>query len=185
MAQGVVHQGVVATGDAPPALSLKELTPRDHPLLLALDQVTDPRNVGAILRTAEAAGISGVVVTRDSAPDLPPALVKTAAGAVEYLPMLRVANLARALDELGERGFWRIGLDGEGEVDVLAPDAIPGFPAVLVAGAEGRGLRPLVRRQLDRVATIPMVGRTESLNVSVACGIGVAALARAFRLRSS
>ncbi|MFP6662631.1 MAG: RNA methyltransferase [Deltaproteobacteria bacterium] len=178
---GVVHQGVIVQGEAPPAPGLAPLLESRPRLLLALDNVTDPRNIGAIARTAEAAGFGGLLLTRDRAPDLSPALVKTAAGAVEFLPFCRVTNLVRALDILGKAGYWRIGLDAGGEIDVLDVDAVPGMPAVLVAGAEGKGIRPLVRRSLDRIVSIPMVGHTASLNVSVACGIAIAAMARAGR----
>jgi len=181
MSGGVVHQGVVVRGEAPPSAGLAPLIESRPRLLLALDNVTDPRNIGAIARTAEAAGFGGLLLTRDRAPDLSPALVKTAAGAVEFLPFCRVTNLVRALDTLGKAGYWRIGLDAGGEIDILDGEAVPGMPAVLIAGAEGKGIRPLVRRSLDRVVSIPMTGHTASLNVSVACGIAIAALARAAR----
>lgn len=175
---GVVHQGVILAGRPPEMMSLPELLAAKPRLLLALDGVTDPRNVGAIARSAEAAGFGGVILTKDRAPDLTPALVKTAAGAVEYLPFCRVTNLVRALQSLQAEGFWRLGLDAEGDRDVLDPASVPGLPAVLVAGAEGKGLRPLVARNLDCLLRIPLSGRTASLNVSVACGLGIFALAR-------
>ena len=175
---GVAHQGVILAGRPPEMTSFQELLRPKPQLLLALDGVTDPRNIGAIARSAEAAGFGGLILTKDRAPDLTPALVKTAAGAVEFLPFCRVTNLVRTLQSLQSEGFWRLGLDAEGERDVLDPDAVPGLPAVLVAGAEGKGLRPLVTRNLDCLLRIPLVGQTESLNVSVASGLGIFALSR-------
>ncbi len=175
---GVAHQGVILAGRPPEMASFQELLRPKPQLLLALDGVTDPRNIGAIARSAEAAGFGGLILTKDRAPDLTPALVKTAAGAVEFLPFCRVTNLVRTLQSLQSEGFWRLGLDAEGERDVLDPDGVPGLPAVLVAGAEGKGLRPLVTRNLDCLLRIPLVGQTESLNVSVASGLGIFALSR-------
>lgn len=146
--------------------------------MLALDELTDPRNVGAILRTAEAAGAAGVLLTRDRMPGLPPALVKSAAGAVEWLPLVRVTNLARALEALRDRGYWIVGLDGAAERSVHDPDGFPGLPCVLVAGAEGSGLRHLTREYCHRLLRIPMVGRVESLNASVAAAVGLYELRR-------
>jgi len=175
---GVAHQGVILAGRPPEMASFQDLLRSKPQLLLALDGVTDPRNIGAIARSAEAAGFGGLILTKDRAPDLTPALVKTAAGAVEYLPFCRVTNLVRTLQSLQGAGFWRLGLDARGERDVLEPDSVPGLPAVLVAGAEGKGLRPLVARNLDCLLRIPLVGQTESLNVSVASGLGIFALSR-------
>ncbi|MDG1400801.1 MAG: 23S rRNA (guanosine(2251)-2'-O)-methyltransferase RlmB [Candidatus Binatia bacterium] len=175
---GVTHQGIILAGRPPEMRPLAELLTAKPKLLLALDGVTDPRNVGAIARSAEAAGFGGLILTRDRSPDMTPALVKTAAGATEYLPFCRVANLVRALQSLQKEGFWRMGLDADGDRDVLDPASLPGLPAVLVAGAEGKGLRPLVLRNLDCLLQIPLAGRTASLNVSVASGLGIFALAR-------
>lgn len=181
---GVVHQGIILSGTPPSMRSLPELLASRPQLLLALDGVTDPRNVGAIARSAEAAGFGGLILTKDRAPDLTPALVKTAAGAVEYLPFCRVTNLVRTLKSLKTEGFWRLGLDAAGDRDVLDPESLPGLPAVLVAGAEGKGIRPLVAQQLDRLLQIPLAGRTASLNVSVASGLGIFALARLLRVQT-
>ena len=181
---GVAHQGVIFAGAAPETLDLPSLLRTEPQLLLALDGVTDPRNIGAIARSAEAAGFGGLIVTKDRAPELTPALVKTAAGAVEFLPFCRVTNLVRTLQSLQNEGFWRLGLDASGDRDILDPESVPGLPAVLVAGAEGKGLRPLVARNLDCLLRVPLVGRTESLNVSVASGLGIFALARHMKLRT-
>lgn len=173
LAGGVPHQGIVALGRAPEPVPLAELSPERDRVVLALDGLTDPRNVGATIRTAEAAGAGAVVLPRDRAPGLSPALVKAAAGAVEWLPLVRVVNLARSLADLGERGWWLVGLDGEGDLGIHDPRAIPGLPCVLVAGSEGSGIRHLTRQLCHRVVRIPMAGRVESLNASVAAAIGL------------
>lgn len=173
LAGGVPHQGIVAVGQEPGPVPLADLLPERDRLVLALDGLTDPRNVGATIRTAEAAGAGAVLLPRDRVPGLPPALVKAAAGAVEWLPLVRVTNLARALVDLGERGWWLVGLDGDGELEIYDSGAIPGLPCVLVAGSEGAGLRHLTRQLCHRVVRIPMAGRVESLNASVAAAIGL------------
>lgn len=178
-AAGVAHQGIVALGEPPPELPLTTIEPTPRTLLIALDSLTDPRNVGAILRTAEAAGALAVLLARDRAPRLSPALVKAAAGAVERLPVVRVTNLARALVGLRASGFWVIGLDPGAECDLFDPDVLPGLPCVLVLGAEGEGIRPLVRRACHRLLRIPMAGRVQSLNASVAAGVALFEIRRA------
>ncbi len=176
-AGGAVHQGAVARLEAGrPAADfrswLEELDMAAAPLVLALDQVTDPHNLGACIRTAEAAGCAGVVVPRDHAADpAAPAAVKAACGAASRLPVLRVTNLARALDAMRERGFWTVGLAGEAGDDLFGLD-LRG-PMALVMGSEGKGLRRLVRERCDRLARIPMPGTVESLNVSVATGVAL------------
>jgi len=184
VAMGVPHQGIVALGKPPPGLSLEELARRAPDLVLVLDEVTDPRNVGALLRSAEASGAGAVVLARDRAPQLSPALIKAAAGAVEWLPLVRVVNIARALDTLQGAGYWTIGLAGEAEQSLYAPGAVPGLPAALVVGSEGGGMRPLVRRGCHRLLHIPMQGRTPSLNVSVAAAIALFELRRVATDRS-
>ncbi len=178
LAGGVVHQGVVALGAPPQPAEIRSLDPARDRIVLALDGVTDPRNVGAIIRTAEAAGVSALVVPRDRAPGWSPALVKAAAGATEWLPIARVTNLSRALSDLSQAGYWILGLDGSGEGDLFDPASIPGPPCVLVAGAEGTGLRELTRRGCHRIVRIPMTGRVESLNASVAVAIALFELRR-------
>ena len=172
------HQGVVAVARPPKIWPLEELLAEKPDIVVVLDGLTDPRNVGAVMRSAEACGAGGIVVARDRAPGLTPALVKAAAGATELLPISRVTNLARSLGLLRDAGFWIIGLDGEGEVGLDEAGAIPALPAALVLGAEGEGLRQVMRRKCDRLVSIPMVGRTPSLNVSVAAGIGLWELAK-------
>ena len=173
LSQGLPHQGIVAMGTPPSALPLAGLDPARHRLILALDGVTDPRNVGAMVRTAEAAGVAAVLVTKDRAPGWSPALVRAAAGAVEWLPFVRVTNLARSLGALGDAGYWVLGLDGAAEVDIYSAGAVPGLPCVLVVGSEGEGIRPLVARSCHRLVSIPMTGRTASLNVSVAAAVAM------------
>jgi 23S rRNA (guanosine2251-2'-O)-methyltransferase len=180
-AAGIPHQGIVALGRPPSGTPLDDLLHRRPDLVLVLDEVTDPRNVGALLRSAEAAGAGAAVLARDRAPQLSPSLVKAAAGAVEWLDLVRVVNLARALEALRDAGYWTIGLAGEAETSLFDPGAIPGVPAALVVGAEGSGLRPLVRRACHRLVRIPMCGRTPSLNVSVAAAVALFEVRRAHR----
>jgi 23S rRNA (guanosine2251-2'-O)-methyltransferase len=172
--EGARHQGAVAIageyayGDLDELLD--ELDGRQAvPLLVVLDGVQDPRNLGAIVRSAHALGAHGVIVGKDRAAPVTPAAVKASAGATEHLPVVRVTNVSRALETLKERGVWTVGAvvreaPPPSSVDLAAPTA-------LVLGAEARGLRPLVERGCDHKVQVPMVGRVASLNVSVAAGI--------------
>ena len=173
VANGIPHQGIVALGRPPRPWALEDLVAARPDVVLVLDEVTDPRNVGAILRSAEAAGVGGVVLARDRSPQLTPALVKAAAGAVEWVPLVRVVNIARTLEALQDAGYWTVGLAGEAEHDLYDPGAVPGLPVALVLGSEGEGLRSLVRRWCHRLVRIPMHGRTASLNVSVAAAVAL------------
>lgn len=173
IARGVRHQGIVALGQPPRPASLDEILERGPRLFVVCDGITDPRNVGAIFRSAEAAGAGALALARDRAPRLSPALVRAAAGAVEWLPHLRVVNVARLLDRLRAEGFWVIGLDAAAETSLFEPAAVPGAPLALVLGSEGRGIRPLVARSCHLRIGIPMAGRTESLNVSVAAAVAL------------
>lgn len=178
-AAGIPHQGIVVLGRPPRGVPLDEVLGLALDLVLVLDEVTDPRNVGAVLRSAEAAGVGAVLLARDRAPGLSPALVKAAAGAVEWLRLVRVVNVARSVEALRDAGYWTIGLAGEAETSLFEPGAVPGLPAALVVGSEGSGIRPLVRRACHRMVRIPMLGRTRSLNVSVAAAIALFELRRA------
>jgi len=178
LAGGVPHQGIAAVGEAPPGVALADVVRARQPLVLALDGLTDPRNVGAIFRSASAAGVQTVLLARDRAPALSPSLVKAAAGAVEWVDVARVTNLARALGELADAGYWVLGLDGDGETDLYDPAALPGAPVVLVAGSEGKGLRRLTQRVCHLLLRIPMDGPLESLNVSVAVALALFELRR-------
>lgn len=170
------HQGVVARfrRPAPPGLEVLDagLNGRAGPaLLLALDQVTDPHNLGACLRVAEAAGAQAVVAPRRGSATVTPAVRAVAAGSAERVPFVTVNNLARSLRELQSRGLWIYGLAGDGESSIYDLDLRT--PCVLVAGSEGRGLRRMTRERCDRVAAIPMQGAVESLNASVAAGVAL------------
>jgi 23S rRNA (guanosine2251-2'-O)-methyltransferase len=166
------HQGVVARVEVKKtADSLDELLEglSEPPLLLVLDGVTDPHNLGACLRVANAAGAHAVIAPRDRAAGITPAVSKVASGAAEATPYLMVTNLARTLDELKERNVWIVGADERGEKtlhEADLPDAI-----AWVLGAEGEGMRRLTRERCDLLVRIPMRGEVESLNVSVAAGI--------------
>lgn len=174
--QGAVHQGVAMKPGALPDADLADFQPRPGALILMLDQVTDPQNVGAILRSAAAFGAVGVVLQDRHAPKLTGALAKAAAGALERVPVARVVNLSRALDELTDAGWRAVGLAGE--ADLALDQALDGAPTVLVLGSEGEGLRRLVAEHCDELARIPMPGGFESLNVSTAAAIALYEAAR-------
>jgi len=145
---------------------------KDEVCLLALDGIEDPHNLGAIIRVAESAGADGLLVTRHRSAPLSAATARASAGAMEHLPIARVANLARALASLKEAGFWVLGADAEtGENLFTVRDAVFTGKKVLVLGAEGQGIRVGVRKQLDLALRIPMAGRIESLNVSTAAAV--------------
>jgi len=176
LAEGVAHQGVVAkcTSHRQPDFAdwLNALDMESAPLLLLLDQVTDPHNLGACLRTAEAAGCAAVIVPRDHSADPDsPVVAKAASGAASRLPVLSVTNLARAMQQLQEKGVWLCGLAGEAEA--LIYEAKLDGALGLVMGAEEKGLRRLVREKCDQLVSIPMPGRVEALNVSVAAGVAL------------
>ncbi|MDB5722608.1 MAG: rlmB [Alphaproteobacteria bacterium] len=171
------HQGIVADVERLPDILLADLldAAEDHRPLLVLDQVTDPHNVGAILRSAAAFDALGIVTQDRHAPPESGALAKAASGALETVPWVRVVNLARALDEIAEAGFWRIGLSGEAD-DTLEAALGPARVA-LVLGAEGEGMRQNTEAHCDALAKLPISGRVESLNVSNAAAIALYAAA--------
>ncbi len=138
-------------------------------LILVLDGVTDPHNLGACLRSADAAGVDAVVVPRDNSADLTPVVRKVACGAAEVVPFVRVTNISRTLQALQERGVWLYGTDGEAEKSIYDSDLTTSL--ALVMGAEGKGMRRLTREQCDYLICLPMAGSVSSLNVSVAAGI--------------
>jgi 23S rRNA (guanosine2251-2'-O)-methyltransferase len=173
-ARGLNHQGAVAFVRAPATRGEPELAAlldglSAPPFLLLLDEVQDPHNLGACLRTADAAGVHAVIAPRDNAVGLTPVVCKVASGAAETLPYVQVTNLARTMDALKERGIWLIGTAGEAETELFGADLAG--PLGLVMGSEGRGLRRLTRERCDRLVRLPMLGTVESLNVSVATGI--------------
>jgi 23S rRNA (guanosine2251-2'-O)-methyltransferase len=177
LAPGAVHQGVVALAPPFPLVDLDRLLAHAEasgrpPLLVAVDGVTDPHNLGSIARTAEAVGAHGLVLPdRRSAP-ITPVVEKSAAGALAHLPVAGVTNLVRALGELAKAGVWSLGLDGEAEA-TLAEHPLASGPVVLVVGAEGGGLSRLVRERCDALVRLPMLGRVGSLNASVAAGVAL------------
>ena len=146
-----------------------ELADAPRPLIVALDQVSDPHNLGAVIRTAEAAGATGVVVPAHGSARVTPAVARASAGAVEHLPVAVVTNLARYLGEVKSGDLWVVGAAGDAPRSMWESDLSGGL--ALVFGAEGKGLRPLVRRTCDELVSIPLVGTVESLNVSVAAGV--------------
>jgi 23S rRNA (guanosine2251-2'-O)-methyltransferase len=185
LAEGERHQGVVAeivprAGDPETQLEEALEAAGAAPLLLVLDGVQDPHNLGACLRSADAAGVAAVIVPRDRAAGLTPVVRKVAAGAAETVPLVPVVNLARTLRELKERGVWLVGTDDAADKTLFEAD-LKG-PLALVMGSEGEGMRRLTRECCDHLVSIPMAGAVESLNVSVATGV---ALFEAVRQRSS
>ncbi len=164
-----VHQGLLLETRRLEPIGIEDVP--DDGIVLVLDQITDPHNVGAILRTAAAFGVSALVMTDRHAPDLSGTLAKSASGGLEHVPVALVVNLARALDKLGDRGFFRVGLDSEGEAPLETVD-LP-RPLALVLGAEGSGLRRLTRERCDVVARLDMPGPIKSLNVSNACAVAL------------
>ena len=163
-----VHQGVVARVEPYPYSGLEEILSASDPLVLVLDGVTDPRNLGAVLRAADGAGASGVVIPKDRAVGVTAAAVKASAGASEHVRVARETNLRRAIDTMKGVGVWVYAAEGGGkpytELDLAGPVG-------LVLGSEGRGVRRLVRKGCDGAVSIPMLGAVESLNVAVASAV--------------
>jgi 23S rRNA (guanosine2251-2'-O)-methyltransferase len=163
------HQGVCAEVEAYRYADPASVLAGDEPLVVALDEVTDPQNLGAVCRTAEVAGASGVVIPQRRAAEVTPAVCKASAGAVEHLAVARVRNLADFLGDAKAAGCWCYGADADARVPYDAPDFRGGV--VLVLGAEGRGLRPRVAQACDELLSIPCRGNVESLNVSAAAAV--------------
>jgi len=164
------HQGVLALVEPYRYADAYELAAAERPLLAVLDRVTDPRNLGAVCRSAEGAGATGVVVPAHGSAIVTPAVARASAGAVEHLPVAVVTNLARYLEEVKGADLWIYGAAGdEGTPSMWETDLSGGL--ALVFGAEGKGLRPLVRRTCDALVSIPLAGAVESLNVSVAAAV--------------
>ena len=168
LSRGGVHQGVVARVEPYPYSGLEEILSAPEPVVLILDGVTDPRNLGAVLRAADGAGASGVVIPKDRAVAVTAAAVKASAGASEHVRVARETNLRRAIERMKEAGLWVYAAEAAGtrytELDLAGPVA-------LVLGSEGRGVRRLVREACDGEVSIPMLGAVESLNVSVASAV--------------
>jgi 23S rRNA (guanosine2251-2'-O)-methyltransferase len=164
------HQGVLALVEPFRYADAYELAAAAKPLLVVLDRVTDPRNLGAVCRSAEGAGATGVIVPAHGAAVVTPAVARSSAGAVEHLPVAVVTNLARYLEEVKGADLWVYGAAGEAPARPMWDVDLSGGVA-LVLGAEGKGLRPLVRRTCDALVAIPLAGQVESLNVSVAAAV--------------
>lgn len=179
---GAVHQGVMLEARAFEPLDLADIETASG-IVLVLDQITDPHNVGAILRTAAAFRVDAVVLTERHAPEMTGALAKAASGGLEHTPVVHVVNLARALKNLGDMGYLRVGLDSAGETTLAAAQLTR--PLALILGGEGKGLRRLTRENCDLVARLDMAGAIKSLNVSNACAVALtlAELRLADRLR--
>ena len=174
MADGKNHQGIIievilprTQGEEDLKRVLKNLT--EKPFFLVLDHVQDPHNLGACLRTADAAGVQGIIVTKDQAAGITPTVCKVACGAAETVPVYQVVNLARTLRWLKSQNLWIIGGAGDAEQEIYQIDL--NIPLVVVVGAEGKGMRRLTREQCDLLVKLPMQGQVESLNLSVAAGV--------------
>jgi 23S rRNA (guanosine2251-2'-O)-methyltransferase len=163
------HQGVVAAVEPFRYADAQELAAQENALLVCLDQVTDPHNLGAVARSAEGAGATGLVVPAHGSARVTPAVCRASAGAVEHLPIAVVPNLARFLGEVKRANLWIYGAAGDAETSMWSADLSGG--AAFVFGSEGRGLRPLVRRTCDELIAIPLNGQVDSLNVSVAAAV--------------
>jgi 23S rRNA (guanosine2251-2'-O)-methyltransferase len=182
VAEGLRHQGVIAITGEYPYFDLDAVLQKapSSPLLIALDQITDPHNFGSIIRSASALGADGIITLKEKACPVTPVVVRTSTGATERIRIARVPNLARALSELSKRHMQIIGLAGEGETEI-SDLPYPAEGRVLVIGSEGNGLRRLVREHCDVLARISLAGPIESLNASVAAAIALHESARARR----
>jgi len=174
LAGGTNHQGIVIEIEMPAAKSEDELKSdllniSTLPLFLVLDNVQDPHNLGACLRTADATGVNGVIITKDNATGITPTVCKVASGAAETVPVYQITNLARTLRWLKDQGLWILGAAGDGDQTIYQADLK--VPMALVIGAEGKGLRRLTREECDMLVKLPMLGKIESLNLSVATGV--------------
>jgi 23S rRNA (guanosine2251-2'-O)-methyltransferase len=177
MARSDVHQGVIAMAAPLRPVDVDELLRADDAFVIALDGVTDPRNLGAILRSAETAGATGVILPRHRSAHVTPVVTKTAAGAIEYLPIAVVGGIPSMLDAARRAGCWTVGLDEHGDLPLFDLE-LADQRLVLVLGAEGRGLARLTRERCDVLVRIPMLGHVASLNVSAAATLACHEVAR-------
>ncbi|GMB09983.1 23S rRNA (guanosine2251-2'-O)-methyltransferase [Thermolongibacillus altinsuensis] len=173
MAEGN-HQGVVAQVAAYRYYEVDDLFKKaeqsgEPPFLIILDEIEDPHNLGSIMRTADAVGAHGIIIPKRRAVGLTATVAKASTGAIEYIPVARVTNLARTVDELKERGVWIVGTDAKGEQDYRSLDGT--MPLALVIGSEGKGMSRLIREKCDFLIRLPMKGRVTSLNASVAASL--------------
>lgn len=186
LAGNAAHQGLVAVTSAKQYTDLDDLVAArrgEHSLIVVLDGVEDPHNLGAILRTADAAGADGIVIPERRAVAVTGTVAKASAGASEHLPVAKVTNISRAIEDLKSKEFWIVGLDERGEQTYDAVDYK--MHCAVVLGAEGKGLHDLVRRHCDFLVSIPMLGKVPSLNVSVAAGVVLYEVVRQRRLAAS
>ncbi|CAH8719176.1 23S rRNA (guanosine(2251)-2'-O)-methyltransferase RlmB [Paenibacillus thiaminolyticus] len=175
MAEGVQHQGVVAQVAAYGYVEVDDILARaeakgETPFLLVLDEIEDPHNLGSILRTADCTGVHGVIIPKRRSVGLTATVSKTSAGAVEYVPVARVTNLAQTMEQLKERGIWLVGTDVSATQDLYETDLFT-MPLALVIGNESKGMGRLVKQTCDALLKLPMAGQINSLNASVAAGI--------------
>lgn len=174
IAGGIRHQGVLALVPPVEYAEMEDIFKKaedlgEVPFLVLLDELEDPHNVGAILRTADAAGVHGVLIPKRRSCPLSGTVAKTSAGAVEYVPVARIGNIGQTIDQLKKQGMWIVGADMDGEADYY--DADLSGPLVIVVGSEGKGLGRLVKERCDFLVKIPMHGKINSLNASVACSL--------------
>ena len=174
ISKGEVHQGVISEVSTPPILDQKSLIKSiinfdQNPLILILDSIQDPRNLGACLRSANAAGISHVVINKNGSAPINSLVHRTSAGAINSLQIYHVTNLSRTIKEIQKRDIWVVGLDGNTQ-NSLYNSNLSG-PMAIVVGSEGKGIRNLIKKTCDQIVSIPMFGNVESLNVSVATAI--------------
>ncbi|MBE0468780.1 MAG: 23S rRNA (guanosine(2251)-2'-O)-methyltransferase RlmB [Methyloprofundus sp.] len=174
LSKGANHQGIILEVEMPAMRSENDLksvveSAKQVPFWLILDHIQDPHNLGACLRTADAAGVQGVIVTKDQAVGITPTVCKVASGAAETVPVYQVTNMSRTIAWLKEQGIWVVGAAGEAEKTIYETDV--NMPIALVMGAEEKGMRRLTREQCDFLVKIPMQGSVDSLNVSVAAGV--------------
>ncbi len=186
-ARSEAPQGIIAYANGVPEAELadfvRRVPGRPAPFLVAVDGVTDPGNLGALLRCCDGAGVQGVILPRHRAVHVTPTVAKAAAGAVEYVPMAMVAGLPSALTTIKEQGIWVVGLDDEADKDLFALGDLATDGICLVMGAEGAGLSRLVRERCDMIVSIPMLGRLSSLNVSAAAALATYEVTRARRAK--
>ena len=176
LAKGDLHQGIIAEVFLPALPGQDELIDfitnlLNIPLILILDSIQDPRNLGACLRSANAAGVDCIVINKDGSAPINSVVYKTSAGAINQLKIFQVTNLVRVIKALQSKELWVVGLDGSAKTSIYDVNLI--VPLVIVMGTEGKGLRQLIKKTCDYLATIPMTGNVESLNVSVATGIAL------------
>jgi 23S rRNA (guanosine2251-2'-O)-methyltransferase len=181
LAEGGLHQGIIAISGAVSYSDFDTLFKADKPLVVVLDGVEDPHNLGAVVRTAEACGASGIVVPERHSAPLTATVIRASAGASAYLPIVRVKNLVGAIEEMKRRGLWVVGVDPAGTQEWTGFDYKG--PIAVVLGGEHRGLRRLVREHCDALVRIPMLGKVASLNISVAAGVALYEVVRQRRFQ--